>query len=167
MGKLGQLFTFKKGGIHPPASKELTQDLAIEEMPVPGEIAVQLGQHIGAPAAAVVKKGDVIAQGQVIGELKAGLGTNVHASWAGKVKAVGNAGHPTKIMAPAVLIETDREKPAATYEKRSWDDMSVEALLDCIKNAGIVGAGGAGFPVHVKLKPPAGSTITELIVNGA
>ena len=167
MEKLGKLLTFKKGGVHPDAHKELTQGLAIEVMPVPSEIAILLGQHIGAPCEAVVKKGDKVSQGQVIGEVKAGLGTNVHASWAGKVKAIGFAGHPTKIMAPAVIIETDKEAAPVEYEKRDWSGLEPAELLACIKDAGIVGAGGAGFPAHAKLKPPPGMTITDLVINGA
>ncbi len=167
MGKIGQLLTFKKGGVHPQAHKELTQDCAIEVMPVQKELAIGLCQHIGAPAAACVKKGDVVSEGQVIGEVKAGLGTNIHASCAGKVKIVGNAGHPTRIMAPAIIIESDPEAAPAAYQKRSWDDMSAESLLACIKDAGIVGAGGAGFPTYAKLKPPPGMTITDLVINGA
>lgn len=167
MGKLGQLLTFRKGGVHPPANKELAQNCAIETMPVPTELAIQLGQHIGAPAAALVKKGDVIAEGQVIGDVKAGLGCNVHASCAGKVKNIGNAGHPLKIMAPAIIIEPDKEAAAPEYTKHEWDNQTPDELLNAIKDAGIVGAGGAGFPTHAKLKPPAGMTITDLVINGA
>ncbi len=167
MGKMGQLFTFHKGGVHPPENKDLTEKLAIERMPMPSEIAIQLGQHIGAPAAAVVKKGDEITPGQLLGEVKAGLGAPVHSSCKGKVKAIGNAGHPTKIMAPAILIEPDRNAEPLKYEKRDWAMFEPDQILEMIKAAGIVGAGGAGFPAHAKLRPPAGMTITDLVINGA
>ncbi len=167
MGKLGQLLTFRKGGVHPPANKELAQNCAIETMPVPAELAIQLGQHIGAPAAALVKKDDVVTEGKVIGEVKTGLGCNVHASCAGKVKNIGNAGHPLKIMAPAIIIEPDKKAAAPEYTKHEWNNLTPDDLLNAIKDAGIVGAGGAGFPTHAKLKPPAGMTITDLIINGA
>lgn len=161
-----KLLTFKKGGIHPPENKEKTEGLAIEPMPVPKEIAILLSQHIGAPAQATVNKGDEISEGQVIGEVKQGLGTFIHASCRGKVKAIANAGHPIKIMAPAVIVETNPEEKKYE-EKRDWSDLSVDELIDIIHNAGIVGAGGAGFPVHVKLRPPKDAKITELIINGA
>lgn len=167
MGKLGKLLTFKKGGVHPDAHKELTEGLSIEVMPVPSEIAIPLSQHIGAPCEAVVKKGDSVIQGQVIGEVKAGLGTNVHASWSGKVKAIGNAGHPTKIMTPAVIIATNKDAATSEFNACDWSELNPAELLDCIKKAGIVGAGGAGFPAYAKLKPPPGMTITDLVINGA
>lgn len=165
MGNLKSLFTFKKGGIHPPANKAMTQTCAIETMPLPAEVAIQLGQHIGAPATATVKKGDVLTPGQVIGDVTAGLGTPVHASCAGKVKAIGNAGHPTKIMTPAVIVETD--KAEIEYTKHAWDSLTPEEIIGMIRDAGVIGAGGAGFPTHAKLRPPAGMTLTDLVINGA
>ncbi|MBQ1925367.1 MAG: electron transport complex subunit RsxC [Proteobacteria bacterium] len=167
MGKISQLFTFKKGGIHPPEHKDLSEGCAIEEMPLPSELAILLGQHIGAPATATVKKGDVLTEGQVIGEVTKGLGVPVHSSCAGKVKNIGNAGHPLKIMAPAVIIEPDKEAARVTYTEHEWADLDGKTLLGYVKDAGIVGAGGAGFPTHAKLTPPPGMTITELVVNGA
>ena len=167
MSALDKLFTFKLGGIHPAEHKELTKGLAIEQMPLPKEVAILLGQHIGAPCEAMVKKGDVVTAGQQIGQVTKGLGTGVHSSCAGKVKAISTAGHPIRIAAPAVIIETDAEAKDPEWEKHEWNDLSPDELLDCIKNAGIVGAGGAGFPAHVKLKPPADTKITELIINGS
>ncbi len=167
MSALDKLFTFKLGGIHPAEHKELTEGLAIEQMPIPKEVAILLGQHIGVPCEAMVKKGDVVTVGQQIGQVTKGLGTGVHSSCAGKVKAIASAGHPLRIMAPAVIIETDAEAIAPEWDTHEWNDLSPDELLDCIKNAGIVGAGGAGFPVHVKLKPPADARITELVINGS
>lgn len=167
MGTFEKLFTFKLGGIHPPPHKEKTQSLAIETMPLPKELAILLGQHIGAPCEPMVKKGDEVKAGQPIGKVTKGLGTGVHASCAGKVKAISTAGHPIRIAAPAILIETNAEAETPKWETREWAEMSPDDLLNCVKEAGIVGAGGAGFPTHVKLKPPADTKITELIINGA
>ena len=162
-----KLFTFAKGGIHPPENKEKTKGLAIENMPVPAEIAIQLTQHIGAPAQATVKKGDEISAGQVIGEVQKGLGTFIHSSCKGKVKAIDKTPHPVRVSVPSIIITTDSEQPEITYEKRDWSGFSVDELLEMIHQAGIVGAGGAGFPTHVKLRPPKDAKITELIINGA
>ena len=145
MGKISQLFTFKKGGIHPPEHKDLSEGCAIEEMPLPSELAILLGQHIGAPAAATVKKGDVITEGQTIGEVAKGLGAPVHSSCAGKIKNIGNAGHPLKIMAPAVIIEPDKEAARVTYTEHEWAELDGKTLLGYVKDAGIVGAGGRVF----------------------
>ena len=164
MGCLEKLLTFKNGGVHPNPNKELTEGAAIEAMPVPKELAVILAQHIGAPAEALVKKGDTIEEGQLIADVKKGLGTTISAPWKGKVKALGNAGHPIRISTPAILIETAEGEPA-TYEEHEWKDKSPADLLELVHKAGVVGAGGAGFPVHVKLKPPV--PVTELIINGA
>ena len=161
-----KLFTFRKGGIHPPENKDKTENLAIENMPVPSELAILLNQHIGAPAEALVKKGDIVEEGQCIGEVKAGLGTFIHASCKGKVKAIDRAPHPIKLFAPAVIIETESSEDKK-YEKRSWEQFSADELIEMVHQAGIVGAGGAGFPVHVKLKPPKDAKITDLVINGA
>ena len=161
-----KLLTFKKGGIHPPEHKELTESLAIEPMPLPKEMAILLNQHIGAPATAIVTKGETIEEGQVIGEVSEGLGTYIHAPCKCIVKSIGTAGHPIKIVAPAVIIEP-KSAPKKYENKRDWSDLSADELLDIIHQAGIVGAGGAGFPVHVKLKPPKDAKITELVINGA
>ncbi len=166
MGLLKEILTFKKGGVHPAPNKELSSSAAIETMPVPKELAVFLTQHIGAPGEALVKKGDAVEEGQLLADVTKGLGTTVACPWKGKVKAIGSAGHPVRISAPAVLIETD-ECEAAKYERHAWDALSAAELLDLVHQAGVVGAGGAGFPVHVKLTPPKDATITELVINGA
>lgn len=166
MGSLKKLLTFKKGGVHPPENKELSENAPIERMPVPKEIAVLMSQHIGAPGEACVKKGDLVEEGQRIADVSKGLGTTIASPWKGKVKAIGTAGHPIKISAPAILIETDACEPRV-YEKHAWDALSPAELLDLVHQAGVVGAGGAGFPTHVKLSPPKDATITDLIINGA
>lgn len=166
MGCLEKLLTFRKGGVHPSPNKELTEALPIETMPVSRELAVVMSQHIGAPAEALVKKGDVIEEGQLIADVKKGLGTTIAAPWKGKVKALGKASHPVRIEMPAILIETSQDE-AAHYEVHPWHELSPDELLDLVHQAGVVGAGGAGFPTHVKLRPPKDASISELIINGA
>ena len=166
MGCLEKLLTFRKGGVHPSSNKALTEHAAIEVMPVPKELDVILAQHIGTPAEALVKKGDTVDEGQRIADVKQGLGTTIAAPCHGKIKALGSAGHPTRISTPSILIETS-EREAPVYEKHDWSGLAASELLELIHQGGVVGAGGAGFPTHVKLRPPAGTTLTELVINGA
>ncbi|MBW1729430.1 MAG: electron transport complex subunit RsxC [Deltaproteobacteria bacterium] len=161
------LLTFPKGGVHPQESKELTEGLPIEAAPVPKQLDILLVQHFGAPCKALVKKKDVVQEGDLIGEVEAGLGASIHASATGVVKNIGTAPHPVSINAPAVTIEVDPEAKPPTYEVRDWTQLSREELLACVKNAGIVGIGGAGFPTHVKLSPPSEAKVDTLILNGA
>ncbi|MDA3786780.1 MAG: electron transport complex subunit RsxC [Deltaproteobacteria bacterium] len=161
------LLTFPKGGIHPPELKKFTAALAIEVMPVADELEIILGQHIGAPCTPTVEKNAEIQEGDLIGEVKKGLGVPLHAPVAGKIKAFGMSGHPMRVSAPSITIQTNKETPPRTYTRKEWSHLDSKALLAKVHGAGIVGIGGAGFPSHVKLSPPAQSPIDTLILNGA
>ena len=161
------LLTFPKGGIHPPESKELTEGLPIEPGPAPKEVDILLNQHFGAPCKPLVKKKAEVKEGDLIGEVEAGLGANIHSSVSGTVKNVGKAPHPVSVSAPAVTIKVDDQAEPRSYQSRDWSSLSKEELLDAIKQAGVVGIGGAGFPTHVKLSPPSQARIDTLILNGA
>ncbi len=160
--------TFPKGGVHPPEAKELTEKLAVETMPLPAELELILGQHIGAPCAPVVKRKQEIAEGELVAEVKRGLGVPLHAPAAGSIKAMGTSAHPIRVSAPSVTIKTDPEAEAQTWETEAdWQRLSAEELLQKVHQAGIIGIGGAGFPTHVKLNPPADSPVDTLLLNGA
>lgn len=161
------LLTFPKGGIHPPESKKPTAGLAIEVMPAPDELEIILGQHIGAPCTPTVEKRGDIQEGDMIGEVKKGLGVPLHAPVAGKIKAFGMSAHPMRVSAPSITIQTDKEAPARTYTPKEWAHLDSKELLAKVHGAGIVGIGGAGFPSHVKLSPPPNNPIDTLILNGA
>lgn len=161
------LLTFPKGGVHPPASKELTADLAIEVMPLAAELEIILGQHIGAPCTPTVEKRAEIQEGDQIGEVKKGLGVPLHSPATGKIKSFGMSAHPMRVSAPSITIQTDQEAPARTYTRNDWDHLDSKELLAKVHDAGIVGIGGAGFPSHVKLNPPPNNPIDTLILNGA
>lgn len=161
------LLTFPQGGVHPPELKTQTQGLAVEVMPVPDELELFLGQHIGAPCTPTVAKRDVVTEGAVIGEVRKGLGVPLHAPVAGKIKNVGSSTHPIRVSSPSITIEVDKEASPAQYQKTDWQSLSSADLLTKIQDAGIVGIGGAGFPTHVKLSPPAGSPVDTLVLNGA
>ena len=148
------LLTFPKGGVHPPAAKELTASLAIEVMPVPDELEIILGQHIGAPCTPTVAAKDEVKEGQVIGEVVKGLGVPLHAPVTGVVKGLGQSAHPMRVSVPSLLLATNHEAAPASYSRRDWRQFGKDELLKMVHRAGIIGIGGAGFPSHVKLNPP-------------
>jgi len=164
---MNALLTFPKGGVHPPEFKEQTQGLAIEAMPVPDELELILGQHIGAPCQPTVAKRQEVTVGQVIGEVKKGLGVPLHSPVAGKVKDIGMSAHPLRVSAPSVTLAVDHQAAAPSFEKVDWRKLDGGELLARVHDGGIIGIGGAGFPTHVKLKPPANSPVDTLILNGA
>jgi len=160
--------TFPKGGVHPPESKGLTENLAVEAMPLPGELELILGQHIGAPCSPTVKRREEIAEGALIADVKKGLGVPLHAPAAGSIKALGSSAHPLRVSTPSITIKTDPEAAPSQWEPDGdWREYSAEELLQKVHDAGIIGIGGAGFPTHVKLKPPADNPVDTLLLNGA
>ncbi len=164
---MSTLLTFPKGGVHPPESKGMTAGLAIETMPLPAELELILGQHIGAPCTPTIARKDEVTEGQVIGTVTKGLGVPLHAPAAGTVSALGVSGHPMRVTTPSITIKTNPEVAAAVYTRQNWQDLSREELLPMVQNGGVIGIGGAGFPSHVKLSPPPNNPIDTLILNGA
>lgn len=160
------LLTFPKGGIHPPESKELTERLLIETLPLPDEVEVLLNQHFGAPCTPLVKKKGHITEGDLIGRIESGFGADIHASVTGTVKGIESSANPVPVHSSSVIIERDPEVEPRGYAPSDWTSLSREELLRKIKDAGIVGIGGAGFPTHVKLSPPPGAKVDTLILNG-
>jgi electron transport complex protein RnfC len=161
------LFTFPQGGVHPPESKELTAGLSIEVMPVPDELELILGQHIGAPCTPTIAKRKEVKEGEIIGQVVKGLGVPLHSPVAGKVKDIGMSAHPMRTSAPSITLEVDHGASPIVYEKNDWENQEAKELLAKVHEAGIIGIGGAGFPTHVKLNPPADNPINTLILNGA
>ncbi len=161
------LLTFPKGGVHPPEAKHLTERLAVEVMPLPGKVEILLQQHFGAPCQPVVGKKDRVAEGDMVGNVEKGLGAPVHASVTGTVREIGLSGHPLSVRAPSILIETDPSAGPREWKVSDWKSLPREELLARVRNAGIVGIGGAGFPTHVKLTPPPNAKVDTLILNGA
>ncbi len=165
------------GGIHPDYHKELTLGKAVEKMPVPAELVISMSQHLGAPATCVVKPGDFVRRGQVIGERNGFISVCVRASADGQVKAVEPRRTASGGMADAVILETTAEAPVVSgmppdqdgsvLAPLDWRAASREELLARLADAGISGMGGAGFPTVVKLNPPPGKRCEYLIVNGA
>ncbi|ARM30773.1 electron transport complex subunit RsxC [Prosthecochloris sp. HL-130-GSB] len=161
--------TFKNGGVHPPENK-FTEDISIEVMPVPSELAISLNQHLGKPAKPVVKVGAEVKKGQLIGEADGFISANVHASTSGKVKAIKPHPHPGGQYAMTVFITPDGQDEWAegcNTAPQDWKKFQPKEIIEKIKQAGIVGMGGAGFPTNVKLSPPPDKTIDTIILNGA
>ena len=144
------------GGIHPAYNKELTADQAIVDMPLPKRVRLLCKQHLGAPCKPLVAKGDVVTVGQKIADTDAFVSAPIIASVSGEVAAVDAQG---------IEIITDEEKSCFQGAPKKYS--SSEELRQIIREAGIVGLGGATFPTHVKLSPPQGKEIHTLILNGA
>jgi len=162
-----KILTFK-GGIHPKEEKVYTADKVIREMPIPTKVVIPLRQHTGAPCEPKVAKGDVVKTGEVVGSSPAYVCANVHASISGKVVDIAPMPHPVLGTCMAVVIESDNEDKWVDLEShRGWERLPKEKLREIIKEAGIVGMGGAGFPTHVKLSPPEDKFIDTVILNGA
>ncbi len=155
------------GGVHPDPRKAATERLPVVELAPPALAVIPLQQHIGPKSRALVKPGDLVLRGQKIGEAEGFVAAHVHASIAGKVTAVSLQPHPMGTPVEAVVIENDGTDAPASCDTHSWETSTPEALRGLVREAGIVGLGGATFPTHVKLDPPKAKKIDALIVNGA
>ncbi len=160
-------FTFPKGGIHPDEHKDLTEHLAIEEMAPPDQVVIPLSMHFGAPAKPLVKKKQEVQEGEPIAVVEKALGATIHSSVTGVVKTIEPRPHPTMVRCDAIVIDRDPQAAPRVYETEDWRKISGDLLLARVKEAGIVGLGGAGFPTHVKLSPPPSAKVDTLILNGA
>lgn len=162
-----ELLTFKKG-VHPPHGKHLTEKKPIEEYLPKGDLVFPLSQHIGAPCTALVKKGDRVLVGQKIGEASGFVSAPIYSSVSGTVKNVEPRMTSMGTKAMSIIVENDNLYEAVEKtEERDYEKLSNEEIVSIIKEAGIVGMGGATFPTHVKLTPPKDKTIDSIIVNAA
>jgi electron transport complex protein RnfC len=157
------------GGVHPRYDKELAQGRAIETMPLPARLIVPLAQNLGAAPKPAVKKGDAVKKGQVIAEPQGFVSVPLHAPTSGTVQGIDVYPHPVGADMPAVVIVPDGadEWASGLDAERPVDGLDGEAIRTIIRDAGLVGMGGAAFPTHVKLSPPKDKPIDVLIVNGA
>lgn len=146
--------------------KAISENAQIKGMPLSDELIIPLSQHAGSPAEPVVKKGDKVLKGQKIGESKGFISACVHSSTSGEVTDVKNYLHPLGRKVLSVFIKPDgKDKWADLPSGTDLENISKEDIISRIKEAGIVGLGGAAFPTHVKLSPPKGSKIDTLIIN--
>lgn len=163
--------TFKIGGVHPEENK-LSAGQPIREAQLPKQAVFSMFQHIGAPANAVVKKGDVVKVGTLLGEAGGFVSAPIYSSVSGKVSKVDVALDASGLRRMAVTVDVegdeweesiDRSKDLVKLADRP--DLDGKTIVEKIKTAGIVGMGGATFPTHVKLCPPPGKVAECVIVN--
>lgn len=159
------------GGVHPPTFKTLTSDGPTKKAFIPKKVIIPLSQHVGSPAEPVVAVGDSVSVGALIGKATGFISSPVHAAISGKVTKIAHSPTPALALARslAITIESqgteDQElKPSPRQDAES---LPKNELIGIIKDAGIVGLGGATFPTHVKLSPPVEKGIDSVILNGA
>ncbi len=153
------------GGIHPVEGKEASEHKALLRFPAPKTAVFPLSMHLGAPATAIVNVGDKVQVGQKIAEASGFISAPVHSSVSGTVVAIEDRPHANRGTCPAIVIESDGLGTLHESVKPSkpLDELTPDEIIDIVKNAGIVGMGGAGFPTYVKLKP--GKPIEAVLVN--
>jgi electron transport complex protein RnfC len=154
------------GGIHPAERKEFSEHLSLVNFPDVHTVVIPLSQHAGAPAEPIVEVGQHVEAGQKIGEAKGLISANIHSSVSGTVTAVESRSHATNGNVMSVVIASDGRntlhesvKPAGNLES-----LTPEEIIDIVREKGIVGMGGAGFPTSVKIKPP--KPVDTVLLNG-
>ena len=158
-----------KGGVNVPHYKELSEKAPLERAVEPEVVTIPLHQHTGAPCEPLVKPGDEVKVGQKIGQSDAFVSAPVHSSVSGKVKSITPMAIPTGLTVNCVVIESDGENQVheSVKPRGNLEELSSKEIIDIIKEAGITGMGGAGFPTYVKLSPPSDKKIDTIIINGA
>lgn len=154
------------GGVHPLEHKEFTEHLALKRFPEPEVVVIPLSMHAGAPANPIVEVGDTVKVGQKIGESAGFISSPVHSSVSGTVTAIEVHKHATRGECLSVVIRSDKKNTLHESVKphKDLDSLTPDEIVEIVREAGIVGMGGAGFPTSVKLKPP--KPIDTVLLNG-
>ena len=154
------------GGIHPSENKELSEHVDLVKFPAPETVVIPLSMHAGAPANAIVEVGDEVKVGQKIGEAGGFISSPVHSSVSGTVTAIEVHKHATRGECLSVVIKSDGKDTLHESVKpnKDLDSLTPEEIIDIVREAGIVGMGGAGFPTFVKLKPA--KPVDTILLNG-
>lgn len=162
--------TFRIGGVHPNDNKIYSAHKQITEVPLPKKAVIPLVQHIGAPAKALVVKGDKVKVGQLIAEAGGFVSANIHSPVSGTVTKVDSTVDAWGLRMPAIFIDVEGDEWMPEIDRsdelNTICKLEAKEIIDKIKAAGIVGLGGACFPTHVKLMPPPGKKAEVLVVNG-
>jgi len=161
--------TFTIGGIHPPGNK-ISAGQPIHQMPLPQKAIILLNQHFGKPAVPVVTKGESVKVGQLLAKADGVLSANIHAPVSGTISKIGETQDASGYKHHAVWIDVEDDIWMDSIDKSSeiirTCSLEAPAILEKIREAGIVGMGGATFPAHIKLTPPSGKKVETIIVNG-
>ena len=154
------------GGIHPSENKEFSEHVDLVEFPAPETVVIPLSMHAGAPANAIVEVGEEVKVGQKIGEAGGFISSPVHSSVSGTVTAIEVHKHATRGECLSVVIKSDGKDTLHESVKpnKDLDSLTPEEIIDIVREAGIVGMGGAGFPTFVKLKPA--KPVDTILLNG-
>ena len=154
------------GGVHPAEHKEATEHLALVRFPAPKTVVIPLSMHLGAPANPIVEVGQQVKVGQKIGEQAGFISAPVHSSVSGTVVAIEERPHATRGKCLSIVIESDGKDTVHESVKpnKPLEELTGDEIVEIVKEAGIVGMGGAGFPTYVKLKP--GKPIEAVLLNG-
>jgi electron transport complex protein RnfC len=159
--------TFRHG-VHPPELKQLTAGEKIRRLPFPAEVVLPLSQHTGKPAKPIVRPGNRVERGDLLAEADGWVSSPVHASASGTVVGIDLAPHPDGTFKPAIRIAVEPWSGQLLRPRLvpAWQGLTPAELIEAVRQAGVVGLGGAAFPTHVKLSPPQDKPIDTIIVNG-
>jgi len=162
---LGKTFSH---GVHPPQEKDQTAAKAIKRLPFPPEVIVPLSQHIGAPAKAIVTKGQEVVRGEPIAVANGYMSVPMHAPVTGTVTGIELVPSARGPKTEAIIIKTyTASNQRVLYGNDAYiDEMDSEQIIEAVQNTGMVGLGGAGFPSHAKLKLPDKADVDTMVVNG-
>jgi len=154
------------GGVHPCENKEYTEHLPLIKFPDPETVVIPLSQHAGAPANPVVQVGEKVKVGQKIGESAAFISSPVHSSVSGTVVAIEDHPHATRGQCLSVVIRSDGQNTLheTVQPRKGLEELTPDEIVEIVREAGIVGMGGAGFPTAVKLKPS--KPVDTILLNG-
>jgi len=159
------LKTFK-GGVHPPEYKELAKDRIIERLPEPKRVILPLSQHIGAPARPVVEPKQRVIKGQLVAEASGFVSANIFTPITGTVVGISRQPVAGGVHTECIVIEKEGGS-GEEFRFEPLKDPAPAQIVERVRDAGIVGLGGAAFPTHVKLSPPEDYPIDTVIINGA
>jgi electron transport complex protein RnfC len=163
-----ELKTFQAGGIHPSESKAYTSGISIKNAHVPSTAIIPMWQHMGKPAECLVKTGDTLREGMLIGKATGYFSANIHSPIPGSVRDIIEIYLPTGVKSLAVVADLSGEfdRSGKDTQKKAWDHLSKEELINSISDMGIVGLGGATFPTHIKYNLKQGVKLEYFVVNG-
>jgi electron transport complex protein RnfC len=159
--------TFRHG-VHPPEHKALTAAVPVRRLPFPKEVVLPVRQHAGKPATPIVTAGQRVERGDLVAEPDGWVSSPIHASASGEVLSVGLWPHPDGSHDTAIRIAVEPYSAQIPRPRLvpDWHGLEPNALVEAVRHAGVVGLGGAAFPTHVKLSPPADTPVSLLLING-